>query len=107
MAEVIYTVKVWADPVAGQGYIDWLTGGHVAAVAANPGVKWARLTRLEETSPDGWTGFMAVYAFESREALSAYQASDLFKSFTPVYEKYNGLFRVERALGEVIESHDT
>lgn len=106
MAEVIYTVKVWADPIGGQGYIDWLTGGHVAEVAGAPGVKWARLIRLEETAEDGWVGFMAVYAFENREALASYQASALFKSFTPIYEKYSGLFRVERALGEVIESHD-
>ena len=106
MADVLYTVKVWADPVRGQGYIDWLTGGHVAAVAGAPGVKWARLVRLEETAADGWAGYMAVYCFESRETLSAYQRSELFRSFTPVYEKYDGLFRLERALGEVIESHD-
>lgn len=105
MAETLYVVKVWVDPSRGQAYIDWLKGGHVAEVAAVPGAIWARLVELDERADDGWLGFMALYAFESKHALEAYQKSDLFRSFAPIYKKFEGLFRVERATGDVVEYH--
>ncbi|WP_262692069.1 DUF4286 family protein [Kordiimonas aestuarii] len=106
MAEVLYGVKVWVDPEGGASYIDWLKGGHVAEVASAPGVTWAKLTELEEKAPDGWVGFLALYGFKSRAALETYQNSGLFHSFAPVYKQFDGLFRVERIIGKVVETHD-
>ncbi len=103
--ETLYAVKVWVDPERGQAYINWLKGGHVAEVASAPGVIWARLIELEDCAPDGWLGFLALYAFESRQALEAYQTSDLFRSFAPIYKEFDGVFRAERAVGEVVEYH--
>lgn len=104
--EILYAVKVWVDPTKGQVYINWLNGGHVAEVASVPGVMWARLVELEDRADDGWLGFMALYAFESRQALEEYQKSDLFRSFAPVYKQFDGVFRVERVVGKVVECHD-
>lgn len=105
MSGLFYSVKVWVDPERGEDYIAWLTGGHVAEVAGEPGVLWAHLARMDEVAEDGWIGFQAAYGFESRAAFDAYQNGELNKSFAPAWQKYAGLFRIERAIGTLLESH--
>ncbi len=101
--EVVYAVLVWVDPVAGRDYLAWLEDGHVREVAAFPGIRWARRIRLEQRDADGWLGVLVLYGFENREALERYRASDLIRSFAPVYRRFGGTFRVTRFFGPVEE----
>ncbi|MCJ9428365.1 putative quinol monooxygenase [Kordiimonas marina] len=105
MSGLLYSVRVWVDPERGEDYIAWLTGGHVAEIAGEPGVLWAHLARLDEPDADGWVGFRTLYGFESRAAFDAYQNGDLYKSFAPAWQQYAGLFRIERETGPLLESH--
>lgn len=100
-AHFIYSVLVEIDPVRGADYEAWLHEKHVAEVAGFNGILWANKVALSEPANDGWKRFLVIYGMESAETLAAYQASDLFQSFAADWQKYEGLFRLERFYGDV------
>lgn len=101
MAETLYAVTCWIDPVNGRSYEDWLNSGHVDEVAALPGVLWARKARLEQPDEKGWRGYLVIYCFNSREALVSYRQSELAARFVTECAPFAGTFRIERLFGEV------
>ncbi len=100
-AGYIYSVLVEIDPQKGRDYETWLHDKHVHEVTSFDGILWAQKVALDEPAEDGWKRFLVLYGMVSKETLSAYQASDLFKSFAADWEKFRGLFRLQRFHGPV------
>ena len=98
----LYCVRVEIDPIAGAAYRDWLFGGHIDAVVSFPGIHWARAIDAKDQNEDGWDRFMVVYGMESEATFIAYQNSELFASFKPVWEEHKDVFRISRDSGPVV-----
>lgn len=100
-AGFIYSVLVDIDPNKGADYETWLHEKHVHEVTSFDGILWAQKVALDAPAEDGWRRFLVIYGMKSKETLLAYQSSDLFKSFAADWEKYQGLFRLQRFYGPV------
>lgn len=81
-APVVYLVKFWVKPGGERKVFDWLDGGHLQDVVAQPGFLWASRYRLAEPGPDGWPAYAMIYGVKSAEALRAYFASPATKRYT-------------------------
>lgn len=74
--KVIYTVTAWVPPEVEQEYLDWLDGGHIEEVIAQPGFVAARRVRLNQSNAEGALGLLTIYELHSAAALDAYLASE-------------------------------
>ncbi len=75
-APAIYIVKFWIKPGEEKRVFDWLDGGHLQDVVAQPGFLWARRYNLVEPDAEGWPAFAMIYGVESLDALNTYFNSE-------------------------------
>jgi len=105
-AETIYLVRVWVHPNAIERMMDWLRAKHLADVVAQPGFRFGRCIRLEQTADDGWVALAMIYGLESREALERYFASPIGAQFAEERKAFDGMLRMDRAWGRMELAHD-
>lgn len=74
-APVVYIVKFWVKPGGEKKVFDWLDGGHLQDVVAQPGFLWASRYKLVEPDKDGWAAYAMIYGAKSPDALRTYFAS--------------------------------
>lgn len=80
-APAIYMVKFWVKPGGEKRVFDWLDGGHLQDVVAQPGFLWARRYDLVEPDAEGWPAYAMIYGVESLDALYAYFDSEATKRY--------------------------
>ena len=100
-APVLYMVRAWVSPSGGERYLQWLETKHMAEVIREPGFLWARKSKLEQTDPKGWQGYLLIYGLESAGALEAYLHSDARQRFWKELEPLNEVHYAERFYGAV------
>ena len=98
-APVLYMVRAWVCPGAGDRYLRWLEDTHMREVINEPGFLWARRYRLEQTNDKGWVGYLLIYGLESRAALEAYLHSAARERFWRELEPFNDVHSAERFFG--------
>jgi hypothetical protein len=101
-APYLYIVQFWIKPEAEARLVTWLRDKHLQEVADQPGFLWARMTKLEQKSADGWQGYSNIYGLESKAALDAYFAGSARERFTKESAAFADVMRAERAWGEVV-----
>ncbi len=72
---IVYPVKFWVKPGGQKKVFEWLDGGHLQDVVAQPGFLWASRYKLTEPDKDGWPAYAMIYGVKSWEALRAYLAN--------------------------------
>ena len=66
-APVVYLVKFWVKPGGEKKVFDWLDGGHLQDVVAQPGFRWASRYKLTEPDKDGWPAYAMIYGVKSAD----------------------------------------
>ena len=94
-----YIVRYWIAPAAKPRVMEWLDGGHMAEVVAQPGFRWARRIRLDEVDSLGWRAFTNFYGLESKAALDAYVKDPVRQRYAEEQKPLAGQMRVERSRG--------
>src|SRR5574338_1626809 len=101
-APYLYVVQFWVRPDAEAKLVAWLRAKHLQEVADLPGFRWARMVMLEQTSADGWQGYVNIYGVDSKAALEAYFAGAARERFTGEAAAFQDAMRAERAWGTVM-----
>ena len=107
-APAIYLVKFWIKPGEEARVLDWLDGGHLQDVVAQPGFLWARRIALVEPDADGWPAHAMIYGVTSLDALRTYFESDAPRRYAQerVALGLDPLLRMDRNWGTVAVSVD-
>lgn len=97
-AVMVYTVRTECpDEQTRQRYVDWLTGGHAAALVHEGGALRAEVAVLDDGTVE------TRYLFASREAFAAYEAGaavELRKDGAVRFPPEAGV-RMSRSTGEI------
>jgi len=100
-APYLYLVKFWVHPDSLKAVMDWLDGGHMAEVVAQPGFLFVRRVKLEQISDDGWSAYMMIYGLASQAALQRYFDGPAPAKFAQERNPFEHHLRMERASGAV------
>lgn len=100
-APAIYMVKFWVKPGGEKKVFDWLDGGHLQDVVAQPGFLWARRYKLVEPDKEGWPAHAMLYGVTSLDALFAYFKSEATQRYAEerVQLGLDPLLRMDRNWG--------
>jgi hypothetical protein len=99
-----YIVRWWVAPTAEARLLEWMKGGHIAEVVAQPGMRWARCIKLNEVDALGWPAYANVYGLDSGAALEAYFRLPIHEKFARERAAFADVLRTERASGPVVLS---
>ena len=80
-APAVYLVRFWVKPGGEKKVFQWLDGGHLKDVLAQPGFLWARRYKLTQPDKDGWPCYAMIYGVKSVAALEAYFDSSATKQY--------------------------
>lgn len=98
----VYVVRFWVAPTALKDVMDWLDGGHMQEVVAQPGFLWCRRLDLGERDEQGWQAYAMVYGLASTEAFDAYVADkELAARFAAQRAPFADALRIARFSGPV------
>ncbi len=103
-AGFLYFVHWWVAPAAEARVLDWMKGGHIADVVAQPGMMWATSVKLNEVDALGWPAYANIYGLESQAALDAYFKLPVHERFTRERAQFADVLRTERAWGPIVVS---
>jgi len=96
-AKFFLVVRFSIAPQAEKQVLDWLDGGHMAEVAAQPGFLWGKRIFLEKNS------YLMVYGIESRSAFERYEKNTALKEkFARERAPFEEHMTIERMAGEVV-----
>jgi len=100
----LYLVFIEVDPKRGKPYLEWQDRKHVDDVMTDPAFLWARKVKLMRPAEDGWDRYVLLYGVRSHEDFQKYRDSPLFSGFAAELQKFQGTFRINRFIGEVVLS---
>jgi hypothetical protein len=100
-APMLYCAQLSVSPKGHQRFFEWLDGGHIAEVIAQPGFLWARRIHLNGPDEEGWERYMMIYGQASRKTLEEYFNNPIRERFSRERESFVKDLRLENFYGAV------